>query len=101
MTSQATEILTQYDITLVFKSDLTKTEIKETIQKFIQNLKFWKSICYEAMYLGKKPLAYEMKKDSHGIFIVMKIATSPAAITRFQETIRLTENIIRSQIIKY
>ena len=101
MENLTTEILTNYDVTLVFKADLTKTEIKEIVKIFIQNFKFWKGECNKAIFLGKKTLAYPIKKDSRAVFVLLKITASPAAINRFQETIRQTENIVRYQVIKY
>lgn len=101
MTTSSIKLQTNYDITLVFRSDLDKLEIKETIQKFIQNFKFWNGECEKVIHLGKKLLAYPIKKESRGSFVLLKISVSPAAINRFQETICQTEEIIRYQIIKY
>lgn len=95
------ELLTNYDVTLVFKEELTKAEVKETVKIFIQNFKFWNGKCKKAIFLGKKNLAYPIKKDSRATFILLKITVCPAAINRFQEIIKQTENIVRYQIIKY
>lgn len=101
MTTLPSKLLTNYDVTLIFESNLSKDEIQQTVKTFIRNLKFWNGECNKAIYLGKKSLAYPIKKDSRGIFILMKISTNPATINRFQETIRQTETIVRYQIIKY
>ena len=101
MTVTTAKLLTNYDITLIFNPELPKAEVKDIIARYISNLKYWENDCIEALYLGKKTLAYPIKKYERGTFINLKILANPGVINRLQETLRQDETIIRNQIIKY
>ena len=100
MISSENKILTNYDITLIFSPNLEKVEVKDIVSNFISYLKYWSNDCTSVNYIGRRTLAYPIKKYSIGVFVNLKISASPNVIVRLQETFRQEEGIVRSQIIK-
>lgn len=96
-----TKVLTNYDITLIFPAEANKNDIKEIIGRYIGYLKHWNNTCLEVLYLGKKTLAYPIKKNSRGTFVNLKVLAAPGAVNRLQETLRQDESILRNQIIQF
>ena len=50
--------------------------------------------------LGKRKLAYEVKKQREGYYVVVNFQADPAQITELDRIIKIREEIIRHIIIK-
>ena len=49
---------------------------------------------------GKKRLAYQVKKSKQGIYILIQHESEPKTITELRNGYKLTENILRYQVIR-
>lgn len=50
--------------------------------------------------LGKKKLAYEIKKNSEGYYIVINFEANPELITELERVYRITDEVIKFMVIK-
>ena len=50
--------------------------------------------------LGKKKLAYEIKKFSEGNYIVLKFEAKPEFITELERVYRITDEVIKFIVVK-
>ena len=50
--------------------------------------------------LGKKKLAYEVKKQNEGIYLVFYFEADPTLITELERNYRITDEIIKFIVIK-
>lgn len=50
--------------------------------------------------LGKKKLAYEVKKQNEGIYLVFYFEANPTLITELERNYRITDEIIKFIVIK-
>lgn len=50
--------------------------------------------------MGKRRLAYEVKKQTEGFYVLVKFAIEPAQIKEIDRVIKINENIIRHLIVK-
>ena len=50
--------------------------------------------------LGKKKLAYEVKKNSEGYYVVTTFEAEPTLITELERNYRITDDVIKFMVIR-
>ena len=88
-----------YEIMFIVKPTLEEAAIKDTVsalETVITNLKGK----VEVKSMGKRELAYPIKKEISGFYYVFTVNASHDTIAEFDRVARINENILRHQIIK-
>jgi small subunit ribosomal protein S6 len=49
---------------------------------------------------GRRRLAYEINKKAEGIYAVIDLAATPAAVAELDRQLRLNESILRTKVIR-
>ncbi len=91
----------RYESIFVLKPELNDKKIDEQVEKakeFIEK-NGGKVITIEKW--GKKKLAYIIKKNRFGIYILVHFESEPALISNLQRNYKLNENIIRYMTVLY
>ncbi len=92
--------MTKYEIMFIVKSTLDEETIKKTsedLQKLI-NKKPSKVIEFKEM--GRKKLAYPIKKEVSGYYYVMNVEVTNDTLQEFDRKVSINENVLRHLIIK-
>ena len=92
--------MTKYEIMFIVKATMEEDAIKKTsedVQKLI-NKKPSKVIEFKEM--GRKKLAYPIKKEVSGYYFVMTVEATHDTIKEFDRKVSINENILRHLIIK-
>ncbi len=92
--------MTKYEIMFIVKATMEEDAIKKTsedIQKLI-NIKPSKVIEFKEM--GRKKLAYPIKKEVSGYYFVMTVEATHETIAEFDRKVSINENVLRHLIIK-
>ena len=92
--------MTKYEIMFIVKATMEEEQIKKTsedVQKLI-NKKPSKVIEFKEM--GRKKLAYPIKKEVSGYYFVMTVEADHETIAEFDRKVSINENILRHLIIK-
>lgn len=92
--------MTKYEIMFIVKATLEEDQIKkesEEAQKLI-NKKPSKVIEFKEM--GRKKLAYPIKKEVSGYYFVMTVEADHETISEFDRKISINENILRHLVIR-
>ncbi|MEG1900736.1 MAG: 30S ribosomal protein S6 [Bacilli bacterium] len=92
--------MTNYEIMFIVKSTIEETELKKTVDD-VKNLidnKISKVVEFKDM--GRKRLAYPIKKDIAGFYYLMEVVADHDTITEFNRKVSINENILRHLIIK-
>ena len=90
----------KYEIMFIIKNTIDDEAIKKeaaTLQALITNDK-GKVIEFKEM--GKKKLAYPIKKELTGTYFVMTVEAKHETIKEFDRKVLINENILRHLIIK-
>ena len=93
-------LMTKYEIMFIVKSTLDEETIKKTsedLQKLI-NKKPSKVIEFKEM--GRKKLAYPIKKEVSGYYYVMTVEVTNETLQEFDRKVSINENVLRHLIIK-
>lgn len=92
--------MTKYEIMFIIKATLTEAENKkivEDLQKIINNKK---AKVIEFKEMGRKKLAYPIKKELSGNYYVMTVEADHDTIAEFDRKALINEKILRYLILK-
>ena len=92
--------MTKYEIMFIVKTTMEEDAIKKVsddLQKLI-NKKPSKVIEFKEM--GRKKLAYPIKKEVSGYYYVMTVEADHETISEFDRKVSINENLLRHLIIK-
>ncbi len=92
--------MTKYEIMFIVKATQEEDKIKsiaDELQKLI-NKKPSKVIEFKEM--GRKKLAYPIKKEVSGYYYVMTVEADHDTIKEFDRKVSINENVLRHLIIK-
>ena len=92
--------MNKYEIMFIVKSTLDEETIKKTsedLQKLI-NIKPSKVVEFKEM--GRKNLAYPIKKEVSGYYFVMNVEATHETLAEFDRKVTINENVLRHLIIK-
>lgn len=88
-----------YEIMFIVKPTLEEDAIKSTVKSLEDVLTKLKAKV-EVKDMGKRELAYPIKKEISGFYYVFTTQASHSAIEEFDRKAGINENILRHQIIK-
>ena len=84
-----------YEIMLLVSGDLSEVEINNTLDDFKKELENVKGkITFEDVW-GRRELAYPIKNQEEGFYVVYKMELDPAVLTDFEKVLLLNNNILR------
>ena len=90
----------KYETMYILQSQLEEEKIEELIEKFksivereggeVSNLDKW----------GKKKLAYEVKKQKEGFYVLMNYTAPSKACEELERSFRITDGVLRYLIVQ-
>lgn len=90
-----------YELTLILRPDLEEKEQKKVLEKLKKIVEGTKGAKVEKVdSWGKRPLAYEVKKQKEGVYYLLSLLTPPETFPELEKEMKLNENIVRFLIVK-
>ncbi|MBN1290472.1 MAG: 30S ribosomal protein S6 [Candidatus Latescibacteria bacterium] len=91
----------KYDTTFVIDGTLDQNQREEIIEKYEKSLKKLGGEFDRIIRWGMRKLAYEIKKRTHGYYVIFYYSAEPSAIKPFEAEMKLNENILRFMTILF
>ncbi len=91
--------MTKYEIMYIVKTTMEDDAVKKVSEE-VKALINGDSKVIEFKDLGKKKLAYEIKKELNGAYYLMIVEASNEVIAEFERKCLINENVLRHLIIK-
>lgn len=91
--------MNKYESVVIINPNLEQESIKALIEKF-SNLINTDGKVNSVEELGKKKLAYEIKKQKEGYYVVLNFEANPALITELERNYRITDEVMKFIVIK-
>lgn len=94
-----TEQICPYELMLIVSGELTESDQQKAvgeIRKFLQDNT--KGITFEDIW-GRRDLAYKIKKQRRGCFVVFNFNAAASVILELRSNIRLNSNVLRHLLI--
>ncbi len=92
--------MNKYEILYIIHPDLTEEAMTEEAEKYkamieadggeVSNLEKW----------GKRKLAYEVKKQREGYYVLMNVVAKPETVNNLDRVFKISETVIRQLILR-
>ena len=92
--------MTKYEIMFIVKTTMEDADITKTADTVKGLISGKGSKVIEFKDLGKKKLAYPIKKEVSGNYFLMNVEATHDVIAEFNRKVRINENILRHLVLK-
>ena len=91
--------MNKYESVVIINPNVEENAMKELIERF-QTLINTDGKVEKVSELGKKKLAYEVKKNKEGYYVVYDFEAKPNLIAELERNYRITDEVIKFIVIK-
>ena len=91
--------MNKYESVVIVNPNVEENTLKELIERF-QTLINTDGKVEQVNELGKKKLAYEVKKNKEGIYVVFYFEAEPSLIAELERNYRITDEVIKFIVVK-
>ena len=92
--------MTKYESMLIARQDLGQTQVNDIVASLSDAIKKEGGEVVSVDNWGLKNLAYRIKKNRKGYYVVLNISAPASAIFEYERLARLNEDIIRYMTVK-
>ena len=85
----------KYEIMYILRSTLEENDRKVEVEKLAKLLTSNGAKVSKTDEWGLKDLAYEIKKEKKGYYVVLKVEAEPAALKEFDRLTKIDNNVLR------
>ena len=91
--------MNNYEIVVIARQDLAPAQVESLSEKFVGIIRDQGGQIVRNEYCGLRNLAYLIKKNRRGHYVVLNAAASPASITEVERVMKINEDILRFQTV--
>jgi small subunit ribosomal protein S6 len=91
--------MANYENVIIYRSDLSPNQVEDSVKKYKDLIKEKGKVVKEEN-CGLKSLAYPIKKNKKGYYVVLYMEAEPAFISEYETKLRLDEDVIRYLTVK-
>ena len=91
--------MNKYESVIIINPSVDEEQVKALTTKFTDMINKDGNV-EKADNLGKKKLAYEIKKNKEGFYVVFKFEANPELITELERVYRITDEVIKFIVVK-
>lgn len=91
--------MNKYESVIIVNPNLEEESIKNLIKKF-SDLINTEGTVTSVEEMGKRKLAYEIRKQKEGFYIVFKFEAKPELISELERNYRITDEVIKFIVVK-
>ena len=88
-----------FEFFLIVNPNLEEESVKNLIKKFSDLINTDGTVA-SVEEMGKRKLAYEIKKQKEGFYIVFKFEAKPELISELERNYRITDEVMKFIVIK-
>lgn len=90
--------MNKYESIFILKPNLNKEEMEKTSSAIIDVITKNGGTVENKEEMGLRQLAYEIKREKQGHYLLVRFTTVPKAISDMEKIYKLNESILRTQI---
>ncbi|MBP5215604.1 MAG: 30S ribosomal protein S6 [Alphaproteobacteria bacterium] len=92
--------MANYESVLIARQDLGASQVNNLVSELSEVIKAEGGEVVKVDNWGLKNLAYRIKKNRKGYYVLLNIVAPASAITEYERRIRLNEDVIRYMTVK-
>jgi len=89
----------KYEVMYIIRPDVEQETLQAVVEKFNAIIANGGEII-KSEVLGKRRLAYEIKKFRDGIYVVVNFNAPPQVVAELDRVLRITDEVIRHLIVR-
>ncbi len=90
----------EYEVMVIVEPTLEERTIDTFLEKYLNVITTDGGTVEKVDTWGRRRLAYEVKKQTEGIYVVLSIVAEPATIKEMNRQLTLNEQILRTKVIR-
>jgi len=89
-----------YEVMVILDPSLEERTIEPSLDKYLNVIRTDGGTVENVDVWGKRRLAYEVKKNTEGIYAVITLKAEPATVKEFDRQLTLNESILRTKVLR-
>lgn len=90
----------QYEVMYVLRPDLEEEQIKANVARYSEVVTNYGGEITNLQELGKRRLAYEIKKYRDGYYVLMNFKANPDAVAEAERLMKISDDVIRFLFVR-
>jgi small subunit ribosomal protein S6 len=90
----------QYELMVILDPETEERTVDKTMDKFLTVVKTDGGTVDNVDIWGRRRLAYDIKKKSEGIYVVVTMTAEPATAQELDRQLNLSESIMRTKLLR-
>ncbi len=90
----------QYELMVILDPETEERTVGTTMDKFLTVVKNDGGSVDNVDIWGRRRLAYDIKKKSEGIYVVVKMTAEPATAKELDRQLGLNESVMRTKLLR-
>lgn len=90
----------QYEIMIILDPEVDDRQVAPTLERFLSVIKNDKGTVENVDLMGRRRLAYDIKKKSEGIYVVVNFTAEPATAQEMDRQLGLSEQVLRTKLLR-
>lgn len=90
-----------YELMVILDPSLDERTVAPSLETFLNVVRQDGGKVDKVDVWGKKRLAYEIAKQSEGIYVVVDITAEPATVSELDRQLGLNESVLRTKVLRH
>ena len=89
-----------YELMVILDPDIEERTVAPSLDQFLGVVKTDGGTVEKIDIWGRRRMAYEIDKKAEGIYAVVDLQATPAAVAELDRQLRLNESVLRTKVIR-
>ena len=90
----------QYELMVILDPETEERSVGTTMERYLAVIKKDGGTVDNVDIWGRRRLAYDIKKKSEGIYVVVNMTTEPATAQELDRQLNLSESVMRTKLLR-
>ncbi|MEO7130432.1 MAG: 30S ribosomal protein S6 [Dermatophilaceae bacterium] len=90
----------QYELMVILDPDTEERTVDKTMEKFLTVVTKDGGTVDKVDIWGRRRLAYDIKKKSEGIYVLVNLTSEPATAQELDRQLSLSESVMRTKLLR-
>ncbi|MCD6638858.1 MAG: 30S ribosomal protein S6 [Nocardioides sp.] len=89
-----------YEVMVILDPSLDERTVEPSLDKYLNVIRKDGGTVENVDVWGRRRMAYEIKKNAEGIYVVINLTAEPATVKEFDRQLTLNESILRTKVMR-
>jgi small subunit ribosomal protein S6 len=90
----------RYEVMVILAPDLEERTVAPSLDTFLNVIRQSGGSVEKVDIWGRRRLAYEINKNTEGIYAVLDMACTPEAVAELDRQLSLNESVLRTKVLR-